>query len=106
MIRIRAKHPSGFDVMLDAPSLEAADTLIKQLLDMGYKPIASANGATEFPRLPDGTFLCPKHGMPLRKREKQGDSWLSHALQRGDQTLYCRGHAYGPRESDGYFVDL
>lgn len=108
-VTIHAKSPDGFHVVLSVASMDDCGGMIKQLLRAGYEPWPSAaeGSAAAWPTAPDGqTPMCPKHRMPLRRREKQGDSWLSHAVQRGEQTLYCRGHPYGPHESDGFFVDL
>src|SRR4051812_47841936 len=33
----------------------------------------------EWQTLPDGTPICPKHHTPMRKRERQGDTWYSHS---------------------------
>lgn len=40
-------------------------------------------------RTPDGLPICPIHGTPMQKREKQGDTWFSHRLPGGG---YCRGY--------------
>ncbi len=49
---------------------------------------------------PEGLPICPKHGAPMRKREKQGDSWHSHNVGTEGHPLYCRG--YAGAESPGY----
>ncbi len=49
---------------------------------------------------PEGLPICPKHGAPMKKREKQGDCWHSHNLGTEGQPLYCRG--YPGKESPGY----
>lgn len=52
---------------------------------------------------PEGLPICGKHGVPMKSREKQGDTWHSHKVVASDGTeLYCRGYA-GP-ESPGYSV--
>jgi len=43
---------------------------------------------------PDGTPICPKHGVPMRKREKQGDEWYSHNMGTEDDPWWCRGHKH------------
>ncbi|MEI8165000.1 MAG: hypothetical protein WCG26_01435 [Chloroflexales bacterium] len=50
--------------------------------------------------LPDGTPICPKHGTPMRKREKQGDVWHSHNMGTEDSPCYCKG--YRGADSPGY----
>lgn len=40
---------------------------------------------------PNGTPICPKHGVPMTKREKQGDVWYSHNTGTAEHPLYCRG---------------
>lgn len=57
--------------------------------------------AREWRTLPDGTPICPKHGVPMRLREKQGDTWHSHAVEAPDGTIcYCKG--YAGKDSPGY----
>jgi hypothetical protein len=45
--------------------------------------------------MPDGTPICPKHGVEMRKREKQGDEWWSHRVinRESGEKMYCRGYA-------------
>lgn len=80
---------SGDDWTLDQllaklPKIEA------QLSEAGYQ----ANAELSFPKLPDGTPICPKHREPMKLREKQGDTWYSHKVVAADgQEHYCRGHA-------------
>jgi hypothetical protein len=51
--------------------------------------------------LPDGTPICPKHGVPMRQREKQGDTWHSHNVAgEGETPCYCKG--YRGADSPGY----
>jgi hypothetical protein len=51
---------------------------------------------------PEGLPICPKHGAPMKRREKQGDSWHSHNVGTEDRPLYCRG--YAGKDSPGYEV--
>jgi hypothetical protein len=55
----------------------------------------------EWQTLPDGTPICPKHHTPMRKRERQGDTWWSHNVAAdGDAPVYCKG--YVGKDSPGY----
>lgn len=54
----------------------------------------------EWRTLPDGTPICPKHGVPMRKREKQGDEWYSHSVEVGGRACYCKG--YAGKDSPGW----
>ncbi|HEX6293403.1 MAG TPA: hypothetical protein VFZ66_29750 [Herpetosiphonaceae bacterium] len=49
---------------------------------------------------PEGLPICPKHGVPMKKREKQGDVWHSHSVGERGEDLYCRG--YPGKESPGW----
>ena len=50
--------------------------------------------AGSYPKTPTGEPICPRHGVVLRKREKQGDTWYSHRVTdaRTGEMKYCRGH--------------
>jgi hypothetical protein len=70
------------------------------LLQAGYLP----NG--ELPRTAEGLPICTRHAVPLRQREKQGDTWYSHSVtdpQTG-QILYCKGRP--GKDSPGWQVDI
>jgi hypothetical protein len=64
---------------------------LRELPNRGVTPAASF----AFPRTPDGTPICPKHGVEMRKREKQGDEWWSHRVinRESGEKMYCRGYA-------------
>ncbi len=52
----------------------------------------------------DGEPICPRHGVVMRTREKQGDTWHSHAMKSADGVdHWCRGYP-GP-DSPGYFFE-
>jgi hypothetical protein len=75
---------------------------IEQLVDQitGRDGWAAA-GDKSFPTLPDGTPICPRHGVPMKLREKQGDQWWSHNVARdGEEPCYCRG--YPGKNSPGW----
>lgn len=67
---------------------------IEQLVDqLARREGWAAAGDKSFPTLPDGTPICPRHGVPMRLREKQGDSWWSHNVAgEGEEPCYCRGY--------------
>jgi hypothetical protein len=46
----------------------------------------------EWQYTPEGLPICPKHGIVMSKREKQGDTWHSHQTSTGN---YCRGYRTG-----------
>jgi hypothetical protein len=109
MVHITYRHPLGFELLIDCASVEAADAMIRKLVQQGYTPGASNGGAIDWPKGPDGSPLCLKHNALMEKRERQGDVWYSHKI-RDPQTgaeLYCRGvrHHASPPERDGYLVD-
>lgn len=100
-VRIHCRHPLGFEMWVDAQSIDAADTLCRQLVNAGYRPVQAAGD--QYQRTPTGEPICSKHGMAMNKRERQGDTWYSHAVSRSDgEVLYCRGYPHGPQEKDGY----
>jgi hypothetical protein len=92
----------GFDLTLqldaDIRKLDATlGYLSEQGLKVPVKPIAWSYTA-------DGLPICPKHKFPMRKREKQGDTWHSHNCGTEKEPLWCKGYA-GP-DSPGFFADL
>lgn len=93
-ITVSAIHPSGFTIALQV-DVQDLDTTLADLLARGYRP--TSGSADGWQRTPEGLPLCPKHGVPMRQREKQGDTWYSHQLPdpRTGELLYCRGYA-GP----------
>ena len=79
---------------------------LDQLCDMLDKRGYAAQAQTqEWQTLPDGTPICPKHHTPMRKRERQGDTWYSHSAGKGadGKDIYCKG--YHGKDSPGYEVD-
>jgi hypothetical protein len=72
--------------------LEALDAAIADLLARGYRPARSGDLYT---RTPEGLPICPKHGVPMRERPKQGDIWYSYAVvdPHSHVESYCRGYA-------------
>ena len=71
-----------------------------ELLKAGYLP----NG--ELPRTAEGLPICTRHAVPMRQREKQGDTWYSHSVTHPTtgQILYCKGRP--GKDSPGWQVDM
>lgn len=63
--------------------------MIQKLEKRRYRP------SRELTYTAEGLPFCPRHGAPMSKREKQGDSWYSHKLTDPEtgQLVYCRGYA-------------
>jgi hypothetical protein len=100
-VQVQARHPSGYLVRFECER-DKIDAVVKWLQENDYSPDLQGDG---WRRTPDGLPLCGKHSAAMPKRERQGDSWFSHAVQRGDITLYCRGFPHGPREQDGFYAE-
>lgn len=94
---IHTISPNGFEVDFESGEVENfskfLETLPKieaQLAAAGYQP----NAERHYPRTPDGSPICPKHGEVMKAREKQGDTWYSHRITAPDGSEhFCRGHA-------------
>ena len=71
-----------------------------ELLKAGYLP----NG--ELPRTAEGLPICTRHAVPMRQREKQGDTWYSHSVTNPTtgEILYCKGRP--GNDSPGWQVDV
>jgi hypothetical protein len=81
-----------------AGSIEQIPNAIERLQQAGCTPPV---GGQQWQTLPDGTPICPKHGAPMRLREKQGDSWHSHkVIGPSGEELWCKG--YRGADSPGY----
>lgn len=95
-IRTTVEHRGrSFTIVANGYTLDAfCDILDKR----GYTPAAQTQ---EWQTLPDGTPICPKHHAPMRKRERQGDTWYSHNVAaEGAAPVYCKG--YHGKDSPGY----
>lgn len=87
-------------------TITATGLTLDQLCDMLDKRGYAAQAQTqEWQTLPDGTPICPRHHTPMRKRERQGDTWYSHSVGKGadGKDIYCKG--YHGKDSPGYEVD-
>lgn len=94
-VTIIAYHPSGYEVRLET-EFERVGQSVEYLDKMGYRPRRG------FSYTPEGLPICPKHQVPMTKREKQGDIWYSHNMGPAEEPLYCRG--YEGKNSPGWKV--
>jgi hypothetical protein len=79
---------------------ERIDETVTWLLHHDYRPETS--GGDEWRRTPDGLPLCPRHGVVMTRRMRQGDEWFSHkVVDQHGQERYCRGYRTSS-ENDGY----
>ena len=87
-------HLTYHGVPVDLYRADLAIETIEQLVDQITRREGwAAAGDKSFPTLPDGTPICPRHGVPMKLREKQGDSWWSHNVAgEGEEPCYCRGY--------------
>ena len=90
---VEAFHKTGFRVTFQTTAAKV-DGVVAWLQKRGFK---SQRG---FETTPDGTPICPKHNVPMRKREKQGDSWYSHNMGTEDTPIWCKGYRH--RTSPGW----
>ncbi|MCI0648020.1 MAG: hypothetical protein L0346_24440, partial [Chloroflexi bacterium] len=97
MPMIIAIHPSGFEVRFEV-ELDELGKMVAKLEQRHYRPSRDLSYTAE------GLPICPRHGVPMTKREKQGDCWYSHKVANPEtgQVLYCRG--YASASSPGYDV--
>jgi hypothetical protein len=71
----------------------------KALAAQGVRPRVS------YDRTADGAPICPRHGVVMHRREKQGDEWFSHkVVDRSGKEHFCRG--YRGKDSPGYDVRM
>lgn len=84
---IVAYHSLGFEVQFPGEP-EKLEAQIAWLLAHGYR---SHRG---FQYTPDGLPICPRHGVPMLKREKQGDKWFSHNMGAAEDPIWCRGYSH------------
>lgn len=96
-LRVRIGDYEG-PLSFEAESLRDLLRVVSQLPTI--RQIEVVKEAQVWVELPDGRVLCPKHGVPMKKREKQGQSWYSHNVGTEDDACYCKGYP-GP-DSPGY----
>ena len=83
------------------PDAETESTVLSQA--MAWLSTAFVYG---WQLTPDGEPLCPKHGVAMTKRTRQGDTWHSHKVidQWTGEELYCRAYPNQTSKADGYNV--
>lgn len=94
---VQAISPDGWPCTFawnDIP-VEQFELKLQTLANRGYTPPAQPLQET-----PEGLPICRKHGVPMRRREKQGDVWFSHNVGDEDAPCYCRG--YAGKDSPGW----
>lgn len=98
---VRAKM-NGFegDLEIKASSMNELKKTVRLLPEAGVTPVVSPKA---WDRTPEGLPICPKHGVPMRKRERQGDEWHSHNAGSEREELWCRG--YPGKDSPGWDVE-
>lgn len=101
MPTIHARHPSGFLITFDDVDRERLNDAVAWLVQHGYQPDLPGDG---WRRTPDGEPICPKHGVAMSKRERQGDTWHSHRVVHPEtgEELFCRGYPNPTSKTDGY----
>lgn len=99
LITIIAYHSTGYELRIGVTFEELSPTL-RRLSARGYTP-------TREPVLTaEGLPICPRHGVPMQQRNRDGDIWYSHKLVHPEtgETVYCRG--YASASSPGYDILL
>ncbi|MFZ1399233.1 MAG: hypothetical protein WAS33_20175 [Candidatus Promineifilaceae bacterium] len=98
-ITIIAFHPTGYELHIPV-TFEELPATMRRLASRGYTP------SREPVLTAEGLPICPRHGVPMQQRSKQGDLWFSHKLTHPEtgETMYCRG--YAGASSPGYDVLL
>ena len=101
MPTIYTRHPSGYLVTFDDVDRTKIEDAIAWLQQHGYRPSLPGDG---WQRTPDGEPICPKHGVAMPTRERQGDTWHSHKVidPRTGEERYCRGYPNPTSKADGY----
>ncbi len=92
----------GYNVTIafDLSDLRHLPQALQRLRGYGVEP----SGKQEWSYTPEGLPICPKHGVAMTKREKQGDTWYSHKVLGEDgREYYCRGYRTG-KADDGFEV--
>lgn len=99
LITIIAYHPTGYELRIGV-TFEKLSPTLRRLSARGYTP-------TREPVLTaEGLPICPRHGVPMQQRNRNGDIWYSHKLVHPEtgETVYCRG--YAGASSPGYDILL
>lgn len=94
MLTIIAYHPSGFEIRITQDAFDKLDQSVNYLLKNNFRPQLG------YQYTPEGSPICPRHNVPMVKREKQGDVWYSHNTGSEDSPLWCRGYEH--KNSPGF----
>ena len=94
-ITLIAFHPTGYELHIPVTFEELPSTM-RRLAARGYTP------SREPVLTAEGLPICPRHGVPMKQRNRQGDIWFSHKMVHPEtgETVYCRG--YASASSPGY----
>ncbi|MCC6607887.1 MAG: hypothetical protein IT327_32075 [Anaerolineae bacterium] len=98
-ITLIAFHPTGYELHIPV-TFEELPATMRRLAARGYTP------SREPVLTAEGLPICPRHGVPMQQRNRQGDIWFSHKLVHPEtgETVYCRG--YASASSPGYEILL
>ena len=94
--RVRIGDYEG-ELAITGQSLNDLRKAMRLLPEAGIAPVQAA---TSWATTPEGLPICPKHRVPMRKRERQGDTWYSHNAGGEGEELWCRG--YPGKDSPGW----
>ena len=95
--RVRIGDCEG-DLEITAATFNDLRKAVQRLLpEAGIEPVRAA---PRWETTAEGLPICPKHGVPMRRREKQGDVWHSHNVGEPGEEVYCRG--YPGKDSPGW----
>jgi hypothetical protein len=94
-----AFNPSGYELHIPV-TFEELPATMRRLAARGYTP------SREPVLTAEGLPICPRHGVPMQQRNRQGDIWYSHKMVHPEtgETVYCRG--YASASSPGYDILL
>lgn len=90
-----AFHPTGYELHIPV-TFEELPATMRRLAARGYTP------SREPVLTAEGLPICPRHGVPMQQRNRNGDLWYSHKMVHPEtgETMYCRG--YASASSPGY----
>lgn len=74
-------------VSLRCPAMDLAAAL-RYLAKHGIEP---ERAPLQFEWTAEGLPLCPKHGVPMAKRERFGKEWYAHNAGTKERPAWCRG---------------
>jgi len=94
MITIIAFHPSGFEIRITQDEFDKLEQSVNYLLKNNFRPQLG------YQYTPEGSPICPRHNVPMVKREKQGDIWYSHNVGTEQDPQWCRGYEH--KNSPGF----